>query len=422
MKRALCVVALATAALGSARADAQTACTAVSRADVVDCVLRGSLAVRAETQTAEALDGRRLAQSPLLPTNPVLSLTGARRNGDGGTVTNWSATLEQQLEIAGQRSARRRAAELGYVAQEHRIAATRRETAALAWLAYFDALAAAEELRLTTRVAGVSTQVATVARAMADRGVLSPVEADVADAARVSIDQSQLAAERRSRTSQLALAVLLGADSVGGVAVTGELEPLRGAEEEARAAAGHDASERPEIQALDAERRAHEATASAYRRSRIPNVTVSAFAQNDGFNERVFGLGVSVPIPVPQPVGHLFNGEIAEANALARRAGTEAERSRRQARGALFAALAEFDTRRRERDAFTPERLARAQQGIEAIAREIEAGRLPLRDALVSEQALIGLLRAAVEARHALCVASVELARAAGLPLERGGR
>lgn len=422
MKRFVCVVALAAVVLAPSRAGAEPSCTRVSRAEVVDCVLRASLVVRAEAQTAEALEGRRVAQAPLLPTNPVLSLSAARRTADGRDVTNWAASLEQQLEIAGQRSARRRAADLQVVAQGHRIVATRREIAALGWLAYFDALAAAEELRLTTRVAAVSTQIATVARGMADRGVLSPVEADVADAARVATDQAQLTAERRSRTSHVTLGVLLGSEAPSTVGATGDLEPLRAVEEEARAAAARDGSERPEVQALEAERRAQEATASAFARARVPNVTLSAFAQNDGFDERVFGVGLSVPIPLPQPVGRLFNGEIAETSALARRAATDAERSRRQARGALATALADFDTRHREREAFTPERLARAQQSIEAIAREIEAGRLPLRDALVSEQVLIGLLRASVEARHALCVASVDLARAAGLPLERSSR
>lgn len=422
MKRIVCVAAIAAAVLASVHATAETSCSAVSRSDVVECVLRANLGVRVESQTAEALEGRRLAQTPLLPTNPVLSLTGARRDGDGRAVTNWSATLEQQLEIGGQRSSRRRAAELEQLAQGHRIVATRRDTAALAWLAYFDALAAADELRLATRVSAVSAHIAEVARGMADRGLLSPVEADVADAARVSVDQSQLAAERRSRTSQVTLSMLLGSDSQSPLSVSGDLEPLRAVEADARVAVGRDASDRPEVRAFETERKAQEATATAYARSRVPSVTISAFAQNDGFNERVFGLGVSLPIPIPQPIGQTFNGQIAEADALARRAGTEAERARRQARGALVSALADFDSRRREREAFTPERVARAEQGIEAIAREIAAGRLALRDALLSEQALIGLLRANVEARHALCVASVDLARAAGLPLESGAR
>ncbi len=423
MRIVLSIAALAGALLAPAPAVAQTPCRdIVSRSDVVDCALRASLTVRAESETAQALEGRRIAQTPLLPANPVLSVTGAQRDGQGQSSLNWSATLEQQLEIGGQRSARRRAAELGLVAQEHRVAATRRDVAAAAWVAYFDAIAAAEELRLTTRVSAVATQIATVTRAMADRGALSPVEADVADATRVAVDQAQLAAERRSGITRLGFTVLLGAFGASPLAVSGELEPLRDVEAEARAASLQDISSRPEVRAFEAERSSHEAAATAYGRARIPNVTVSAFAQNDGFNERVLGVGLSVPIPIPQPVGRLYNGEIAEANALASRAGTDAERARRQARHDLAAALLDYDTRRREREAFTAERLARAQQGIEAIAREIAAGRLALREALASEQALIGLLRADVEARHALCIASVELARAAGIPLERGTR
>lgn len=405
------------------RAAAEALCgPTVGRADVVGCALRASLVVRAETQTGEAIEGRRLAQSPILPSNPLLSVTGAQRNGEGRTVTNWSATLAQELEIAGQRGARRRATELSAVAQSHRIEVARRDTSAAAWIAYFESLAAAAELRLATRISTASAQIGIVARAMADKGVLSPVEADVADATHVTFEQSQLAAERRTRGAQLVITTMLGLDPTRPLTVEGDLVPLRGVEEEARAALGRDPGERPEVQAFDAERRAEEATASAYARSRVPNVTVSAFAQNDGFSERVVGLGLSVPIPLPQPIGRMYSGEIAEANALARRASTEAERARRQARLELFTALGDYDSRKRARDAFTDERLARADQGVDAISREIAAGRLSVRDALLSQQALIGVLRADVDARLALCVASVDLARASGVPLDKGIR
>ena len=178
---------------------------------------------------------------------------------------------------------------------------------------------------------------------MADRGLLSPVDADVADATRVGIEQTQLAAQRRARGTQLALTTLLGLDPDAAVSATGELAPLRGIDEEARAAAAREPSDRPEVQAFEAERRAQEATATAYARARVPNPTISAFAQNDGFNERVLGVGLSDPIPVPQPVGRLYNGEIAEANALAARAATQAERVRRQTRADILDALAEYE-------------------------------------------------------------------------------
>ena len=55
-----------------------------------------------------------------------------------------------------------------------------------------------------------------------------------------------------------------------------------------------------------------------------------------------------------------------------------------------------------------------------ALAQEIEAGRLTVRDAVVAQQALIELLSASVAARRALCIASVDLAKALGVSLEGG--
>jgi outer membrane protein TolC len=43
-----------------------------------------------------------------------------------------------------------------------------------------------------------------------------------------------------------------------------------------------------------------------------------------------------------------------------------------------------------------------------------------VRDALVAQQALVELLQADVAARRAWCLASVDLARAAGVTLEGG--
>ena len=407
----------------SAPALAEPECSStVQRADVARCAVRASLVVRAEMQTGEALEGRRVAVSPLLPSNPVLSVSGAQRDADVGRATNWAATLSQELEIAGQRGARRRAAELEGEAQGYRVTGARRDAAASAWVAYFEALAGDEEIRLATKLATNAVQIALVARGMADRGLLSPVEADVADATRLGVEQVQLSAERRARRAKLTLATLLGFDPERPLTVDGDLAPLRAIEDDARAAMASDGRDRPEVRALDAERRAQEATATAYGRARVPNPTISLFVQNDGFNERVLGAGLSIPIPLPQPLGRFNNGEIAQANALAGRAATEAEHARRQARLDLLSALTEYDMRKRQRDAYTEERTSRAEQGIDAITREIQAGRLPVRDALVSQQALVNLLRSNLEARLALCVASVDVARAAGIALDKGTR
>ena len=58
---------------------------------------------------------------------------------------------------------------------------------------------------------------------------------------------------------------------------------------------------------------------------------------------------------------------------------------------------------------YTPERKARAEQGLASMAAQIESGRLGIRDAIVAQEALVGLLIAELDARRRLCLSSVEI-------------
>lgn len=391
----------------------------ITRTNIVQCALAASLTVKGERQELEAAEARKVAVSPLLPSNPVLALSGAKRSSTSFDGYNWSATLSQEIEVAGQRGVRRDAAEASVVAQSKRVLLSRRETAALAWVAFFEALAASEEERLADRLTVATRAVAVAAKARAEKGLIAPVDADVADATTVRVLQSKLAAERRVGQGQATLGSFLGLDPAKGpVSVEGELVPLSEITNALASTSGKGLAERPEVLVLEAERQALELRADAFRRTRISNPTVSLFVQNDGFNERVLGVGVSFPIPLPGNVGRTYRGEIAEAEAHARRAATDRERIEREIRLEVATATQAFLSRAKEVEAFTPERVARAETTLTSLGQEVEAGRLAVRDAVVAQQALIELLRANVEARRAWCLASVDLAHAVGVSLE----
>ncbi len=418
-------MAIAVVVLGStsARAAPSSCGSEITGQNVVLCVLRASLAVRRGLETTEAAQGRRSAVAPLLPSNPVVTLSVARPAGAGtvGAGTVWYGSLGQELEIAGQRAARKRSADAEIVAAQSRVLQTQRDVAALALDRFYEALAADEEVRLALRLEHAALRVRTSARGMADKGLLAPVDADLADASSVRIVQTRLAAERRLQTARSTLASLLGLGPSEPLVLRGDLTVLPGTESLARAGDG-DALNRPEVLAAIAEGKAFESRAEAYRRARIPNVTVSIFAENDIYNDKAVGVGVSLPIPLPQPVGRTYAGEIRETSAFARRAEIDADQVKRDLRLELANSRFAFESRRAALEAFTPEQLARAEQSLEAVALEIEAGRLAIRDAIVTQQTLIGLLLDHIEAKRALCVASVDLARASGVALERGQR
>lgn len=419
--RAAAVAAACLSLASGAEAQGRPECLrTITRATIVPCALEASLDVRAERAGVDALEGRRVASGALLPANPVLALSGGTRSSASESATNWYATLSQEIEVAGQRSSRARAADAALAAQRERLLLGKRDAAALAWSAFFEALAAREQLRLADRLLATSERMAVVARARADEGVAATLDADLADAATLRLLKSKLAAERSVATANARLALLvLGREPSAGLAVEGVLNPLPGLDARAETA---DVSRRPEVRATEAEERASSYRAEALRRSRVPNPTVSAFAQNDGFSERVFGLGVAIPIPLPPPVGRTYAGEIAEADALARQASIERSRVERGLRLELAEAHAAYTAHRLALEAMTPERLARAAESLRELEVEIEAGRVGVREALVAQQTLIELLQTEIAARRALCLASVRLARALGLPLEEGLR
>ncbi|OJY19962.1 MAG: hypothetical protein BGO98_01580 [Myxococcales bacterium 68-20] len=419
------VVLFTVTTVAASPVDASNACAPVTRENVAACVVRASAAVRSDREATAAAAGRRVATEPWFPSSPVLAVTLARRGGpDGRSDTlNYTASLSQEIAIAGQRGARRRAAEADVDARMQETTATARRVAAAGYVAYFDLVAARDSVEVARRLESTAQQIARVTRGRADAGVASALDAEVADAASLRVTQARIDAERELRADAARLASLLGRDPLEqNVAVAGELEPLAGVDTIARSVSEDLARQRPEVRALASDRRAYEAHAEAFRRARVPNLTLQLFSQNDGFNERVLGAGLSVPIPLPQPVGRLYDGEIREAEALARQTVAKSELLVRELSADLAAAVAAYEGRRAETALFTQERVDRSERLLSEIGKEIEAGRLPVRDALLAQQQLIDVLRGFVETRRAFCVASVELALAAGVALEGANR
>ena len=425
--RAALVCALivgAAGAGGAARAD-EVACSGkITRDNVVSCALRASLSVRSQKESVEAAKGRVVAAEVVLPSAPQLALSAAHRSASGqAPALNLYATLSQEIEIGGQRGARQKAAEASVAAEERRGAATERETALAAWRAYFEVVGAAEEVRLAGRVEALWSGVAKAVGASGEGGLASGLEVDLAEASALRATMAKLSAERAEKSAKVALGALVGRDpSVGALAVEGGLTPIAAAEELAAKSAPKPKGEPVQALALEAEKRAAEAKVDELSRARVPNLTLSVFVQRDGFDELVIGGGLSLPIPLPQPVTRTNAGEIAEASALARKAGVEAEAARKKATSDLAAAVAEYTSRKAEVSAFSAERLARAEKSVAAIAAEVEAGRVPLKDAVLAQQALIEVLTSHLAAKRALCLASVEVARAGGLAVEGGSR
>lgn len=387
----------------------------------VRCALAASPAVRAAEAAVEAAQGRRDAASTLLPSNPHVEVTVAARRGmwNGERDVNVYGRLAQELELGGQRGKRRRVAEADHTAQRRRVDAVRREVAAEVLRVHVEALAAREQRTMALRMTTAADTLVALAREGEKAGLASALMQDLAAVTVVRLRQQQIEAERRISAAHAVLAGLLGQDPARpDLEAAGALGPLAVPEDISALVSGALVA-RAELDVARAEREQHLRQVELYKRLRAPNPSVLLYAQRDGFNERVLGGGLSFPIPLPSPLGRAYRGEIASSKALARQAEAELERLRRSVRAEVVVAAEALRARRAELALFDPERITRAEGHVTALSEEMAAGRLSIREAAVLQQTFLELLAAHLEARRALALAAVELARVAGLlPME----
>jgi cobalt-zinc-cadmium efflux system outer membrane protein len=411
-------VILAAALLGGPSTAPPPGCQSdLDRGAVVACVLAEHPSVRAAEHGREAAQGRRLAARTLLPSNPQVEVTAGQRVGmwTGDRDVNVYGRLSQELEIAGQRRKRIAVADAEIVQAERQIALVRRDLAASALTAYFELLAAQEQRTMIGRIAQTSEALVELARTSERTGLGSALNADIAVAASVRVRRQQIEAERRVAAARAVLAGLLGRDPVAAtIEVHGDLSPLP-VPGELAATVEAALTRRAEIELAKAEREVFVRQVEMYRRRRAPNPSIVFYAQRDGFAERVLGGGLLFPIGLPSPLGRTFAGEIAESKALARRAEAEVERWQRQVRTEVAVGFQEVLARKAELSLFEADRLQRAEGHLEAIGQEMALGRISIREAVLLQQTLLEYLGTHIESRRALALASVELARVAGL-------
>lgn len=410
MKPLPAAIAISAFLVFATRARAETTCATLTRETVGPCAIAASPDVRAAALTVTARQAEIGRARVLLPSNPTLGLSFAGRRSADDSAFNAYAQLGQEIEIGGQRGARGREAEARVGASEATKVVVSRDIAADALTAYFEVLASREEVALLRRVETLATRVADVARAQAKAGAGSELDADVAEAQAQKRTQSRMVTEGKAAAAEVRLSRLVGQTTI---VVDGKLEPLASPARQQPGA---------QVLALQKEAVALDAQASVLDRSRIPNVTVSVFAQSDGFRERVLGAGLSVPIPLPEPLGRSRASDIAVVRAEADATRAEAEAKRAGLSREADAQQAETDALVRAAASIDEARASRAEASLGRLAEEVEKGRLQAREAFVAQDALTEMLGQRIAAKREACLASVKLAALRGAPLDRGAR
>ena len=422
---ALALVLAGALLAGTAGADGRSpAGAALTLAEARERARATSPALETARETlAEARGAER--QAGAFP-NPSLVYTTEQTSRGNDDNRQHIAGVEQPVELAGQRGARRESARLRREAAEARLHAAELELDFDVARAYAEAVAADRRATYAEAAAEAFAGAREISARRRERGEISGYEdrRTALEAARYAALHAD--AERARRTSRAALAALVDPSGESSQAVVEvladplEAPPLRTDHATLRA---HALAKHPEIRATELAQQAAEAEARLARRERIPSPVLSAGyktergAGDDGDFDG-FTAGVSVPLPLWDRSG----GRVEAAEAQARRRAAELRRVQRDVALAIEQAWTEWEAASEQLDAIRPQLGREAEAAIRAARSAYDEGEITLVEWLdavrayhEAESTYAGLL-----SDHFIRRAALE--RAAGGSLFRGAR
>jgi len=164
----------------------------------------------------------------------------------------------------------------------------------------------------------------------------------------------------------------------------------------------------PRLRAARAEAERQEALLSVARRSRIPDLGVTVFRQNEDKTATGFEVGVKVPL------WNASRGEIARADAASRMASAVARRVRVELVTELQGRLKELQVAGDQASLLGREILPAAERSVQLVRLSFEEGETSLLDLLDAQRTFRDTQREAAEAHLALSLALGEVQRLAG--------
>lgn len=394
---------------GTGDAGVMTLEDAIARAEESSGLVRRARADR------DVVAAREVGASLLLPANPVLMGSAGPRHEDdpGGRVTgtSYALRLEQTVEIAGQRGARRAEVARAVDAAHWRETVARAEVRARVHAAYVGAQLAEAQVQAARRRVELAQQLVDGVQTRVDTGAASSVDLQLARVERGRAVRERVTAELARARALAELRVLVGIAAERPLEVTGSIgqpappPPLGSLLARARA-------QRAELKALGASHGEVDAAIVRLRREAVPSPTLFLDLQRDLPGQLYVGGGLALPLPA----WRRNQGELAVARASRARIETDTEATEREidaevasAYDGLVANLQIVETQEREV-------LPAAEAAVDLTTQGWRAGKFDLFRVIAASREASDARRNHLESLGALWQAAIAVDRATGTP------
>lgn len=355
--------------------------------------------------------------APLFPSDPVLAGSVGRRTNDAGSGIDYEIALEQELEIFGERAARRRAARAGMDLARARVEKVRWRVHREIHDAFHDALVARAKRRAAERFVTFAKRFLQVAERRLAAGETSPLPVRLAESELAEARQARIAAEQTERAAILTLKAVAGWPVARELVPAGDLgtpEDAPPLAELVRLAHAHD----PVLRERAAASRRARARLAAAEREPWPNPRIGvAYARESepgGSAATIWRGTLSMPIPIwqanrPERARAEAEHDVARAELAARRRTIEARV--RRAAAAVDASAARVRL-------YSTKILPGFEKSLELVEKAFELGEIDATEVLVARERFLRSQRTALDAYEEYFRARGALEEAVGTELE----
>jgi len=356
-------------------------------------------AIAAARSGSARAHAERVAASPLMPSEPQVSVGVGSRRAPAGSTVEAELAIDQEIEIAGQRGLRLDAAEATRKLEARRFERARWQVHLEVHTAFHEALVARERYAAAERLVAFSKRLHEVAHKREQAGDISPLQVEVAEGELALAQQELVDSRARYWDARLALAELSGWPEHDPPEPAGALDRPRRVDDAGpmvdTARAHH-----PQLRARAAEVAEADALVRVADREAWPNLTVGvSYAREREPGEMTDAQHVGmVTLAVPLPLFRRNRPARARAQAewIGRRAVEDA--TRRVVRVRVVRAVAAVNAAAERVDAYGTEIIPAFASNMDKLVRAFELGEVDVLEVLVARGRFLELQRQALAA------------------------
>ena len=391
---------------------------------VSSCAINQHPSYQIELVRLNEMLGRKKIAEYYFPNNPNISTYLSNRNQQGSQLgffpetnhaTNFQIMVSQEIFVAGKREKSIQIADEEFQTQVLRLNTISRNIYFLSMASLFRYLNLQNEVYVTSDLYNLSKNLTKLSKARVREGITPGIDESLSESEELRMAKIWKQSVRRMEQAKGELQLLLNVATDEEWQWKPKFQLVISVPQDKENLISIAIQNRPELKVVEKEIKIAVLRSQEVRLQKIPNPSLGAFVQNDGFNERVIGGQISFPLTLWRNYeGETMISKAKEDQSIEFRALTE-----RSVKQDVINAISNYLNSKEEFEMYDEVMLNRSLSDLNHITEALQSGKIKVLDAINNQRILVQTRINYLQTKTEYELAQIELIRALGLPNEK---